>query len=137
HEPGPGIDRRGVEGESFLPKAVALGQERRDPQLALEPVGPPVVGATDRAFEAPVRGARVLADRGILQHQTRAAVPADLVVGPEPAVAGPHHQEALARHVDMEVVARGPRRLLPPAEEPLAVEYEFRLALEPRRRPVR
>jgi hypothetical protein len=137
HEPAPRVDRRPVEREPFLPETVALGQERCDPELAVESVRPRVVRAADRTFETPVRGARVLTDGWSVQHQARPAVATDVVERAEVAGAGPHDQQTLACDVDVHVVARSLERLRPSHEEPLAVEDRLGLAFEPLRGSVR
>src|SRR5207247_1190819 len=126
-----------MQGEPLLPETVALGQERRHPELAIEPVHPRVVRAPDRTLESPVRHARVIPRRRGVKDQAGAAMPADVVVGAQSAGPRPHDQHALAGDVDVEVVAGAPERLRSTDEEPLAVEDRVRLSLEPGRRPVR
>ena len=131
NEAAPGMDGRRVERELLLPEAVALAQERRDPELAVEPVRPCVIRAPDGPPEPSVRGGWLRRRRRVLQDQPGPAVTADVVEGAEVAVPAADDQQPFAGDVDVEVVAGGSQRLRSAHEEPFAVEDRLGLSREP------
>jgi hypothetical protein len=130
-EAAPGLDGRRVEPELLLPEAVPLAQERRDPELAVEPVRPCVIRAPDGPPEPSVRGGWLRRRRRVLEDQPGPAVTADVVEGAEVAVPAADDQQPFAGDVDVEVVAGGSQRLRSAYEEPFAVEDRLRLSREP------
>ena len=77
-----------MEGEVLLAKGRVLVEERRGEKPAVEAVRPRVVGAPDRRGD------------GVLRAEPRAAVAADVVVGPEGALARPGDEKALAEEIE-------------------------------------
>jgi hypothetical protein len=132
HEPAPGRHPDRVEPEGGLVEAVDLLAPGGAEQVALQPVGPGMVGAAQRPGLAGWGGLGASRAGGRAGDDLGATVAADVVVGPQFPRPGPDQQDALAGDLDHHQRPRPLDLVGPPGAEPLAEQQPFPLPLEGR-----
>ncbi len=132
-EAAPLGDRARVQREVLRAQRRILVEKRGAEQLPVERVGPGVIRTADRANASigrPARGRLRLPRGSPRRAETGPAMPADVVVGGEPALARARNQEALAEKLEDPELS-GRRQFVRAARaDPLAREDALPLLLE-------